>query len=171
MITFLELAQSRYSVRKYSDKPVEKEKLEQILKAAQAAPTACNYQPWRVSVLQSPEAIAKVRSLTRYAFNAPVVLFICANMDESWVGPDGHYAAPIDAAIVITHMMLEACDLGIGSCWVRGFDKNKIAEAYGLPANLEPVAFLPLGYPAEGSHPAKGWHDKRKSLEETVEWL
>ncbi|MBQ2312266.1 MAG: nitroreductase family protein, partial [Firmicutes bacterium] len=72
-MTFLDLAQSRYSVRKYSDKPVEKEKLEQILKAAQAAPTACNYQPWRVSVLQSPEAIAKVRSLTRYAFNAPVV--------------------------------------------------------------------------------------------------
>ena len=44
-------------------------------------------------------------------------------------------------------------------------------EAYGLPDNMEPVAFLPLGYPAEGSHPAKGWHDKRKSLEETVEWL
>ena len=171
MNTFLELAQSRYSVRKYAEKPIEPEKLEQILRAGQLAPTACTYQPQRIFVLQSPEAIAKVRGLTRYAFNAPVVLLICANMDESWVGVDGHYAAPIDAAIVITHMMLEAWDLGIGSCWVRGFDKNVIAAAYDLPSNLEPVAFLPLGYPAENSHPARGWHDKRKALEETVRYL
>ena len=171
MTTFLDLAQSRYSVRKYSDRPVEKEKLDAILKAAQAAPTACNYQPWRVWVLQSPEALAKVRGLTRYAFDAPVVLLILANMDESWVGVDGHQSAPTDAAIVITHMMMEAWDLGIGSCWVRGFNKNKIAAAYELPANLEPVAFLPLGYPADGSNPAKGWHDKRRPLDETVEWL
>ena len=171
MNSFIELAESRYSVRKYSERPIEKENLDMILRAGQVAPTACNYQPQLIFVLQSPEAVAKVRSLTPYAFNAPVILFICANMDESWVGPDDHYAAPTDAAIVITHMMLEAWDLGIGSCWVRGFDKNVIAKAFDLPDNLEPVAFLPLGYPAENSHPARGWHDKRKALEETVSYL
>ena len=171
MNSFIELAESRYSVRKYSDKPVEEEKLELILRAGQVAPTACNYQPQRIMVLRSAEALEKVRSLTPYAFNAPLVLLICANMEESWVGVDGHYSAPIDAAIVITHMMLEAWELGIGSCWVRGFDKNRIAEAFDLTDDLEPIAFLPLGYPAENSHPARGWHDKRKALEETVSYL
>ena len=170
---FMELAKERYSVRSYSGKPVEQEKIDLILKAAQLAPTAVNFQPQRIYVLKSEEAMAKINRLCRCIYGAPMVFLICSDERKTWKSQTerGYSSGEMDCSIVCTHMMLEAWDLGIGSCWVRGFDKNKIAEAYGLPENLEPVAFLPLGYPAEGSHPAKGWHDKRKSLEETVEWL
>ena len=82
-MTFMELAKNRYSERFFDPRPVEQEKLDQILEAGRIVPTACNYQPQRIMVLQSPEAVAKVRGLTRYAFNAPVVLLVCANMDEA----------------------------------------------------------------------------------------
>ena len=57
----------------------------------------------------------------------------------------------VDAAIVVTHMMMEAFDIGVGSCWVRGFDENTVRKVFGLADNLVPVAMLDLGYPAEGS--------------------
>ena len=124
MNTFFELAESRYSVRKFEEREIEEDQLERILRAGQIAPTGANRQPQRIFVLQSPEAIEKVRSLTRYAFNAPTVLLICADFDDAWTGVDGHNCAVTDAVIVITHMMLAAWDEGIGSCWVRGFEKN-----------------------------------------------
>ncbi|WP_310603705.1 nitroreductase family protein [Anaerosporobacter sp.] len=168
---FLELAESRYSVRQYSDKPIEQEKMKRILRAAQVAPTAANKQPQRIFVLQSDEALAKVKAITPYSFHAPTVLLICSDSRESWKAKDGHNSGPIDAAIAITHMMLEAFDEGIGSCWVRGFDKNVLAETFELPDYLEPVALLPIGYPAENSKPYPGAHDNRLPIEETVTYL
>ena len=168
---FLELAEARYSVRKYSGEPIAQEEMGRILQAGQVAPTAANKQPQRIYVLQSDEALAKVRGLTRFHFDAPVVLLICSDAERSHKMPDGHDCGPIDAAIVTTHMMLEAADLGIGTCWVRGFDKFAVADAFGLPDGVEPVAMLPMGYPAEDSHPWPGAHDKRLPLEETVAFL
>ncbi len=170
MNTFLELAESRYSVRKYDPRPIEKEKLDRILRAGQISPTAANRQPQKITVLQSAEAIEKVRQLTPYAFNAPTILMICADREEAWTAVDGHNSAYVDAAIVITQMMLQAWDEGIGSCWVRGFDKNKLVEAFDLPANLELVALLPIGYPAGNAKPA-AWHYSRKPLDEMVSYL
>lgn len=114
-MNFMELAKARYSVRKYSDKPIEKEKLDLILEAGRIAPTGHNNQPYRVYVLKSPEALEKVRGLTRCAFNAPVVLMVTVRKDEEWVNPFEHgiRAGEQDASIVATHMMLEAWELGI----------------------------------------------------------
>lgn len=168
---FLELAENRYSVRKYSDKPIEQEKLDRILRAGQVAPTAANAQPQRVFVIRSEDALAKIQALTPFHFNAPTVLLICADISRSWKAKDGHESGPVDAAIATTQMMLEAFDEGIGSCWVRGFDKNMVQEAFELPDHIEPVAMLPIGYPAEGSHPWPGAHDNRLPIEETVKYL
>ncbi len=167
---FLELAESRHSVRSYSDQPIENEKLEKILRAGQVAPTAANRQPQRIYVLKSPEAMETLRSTTPFAFNAPMALLVCADMETSWVGVDGHVSAPIDATIALTQMMLEAWNLGIGSLWVRGYDKNVISQAFNLPANYEPIAIMPLGYPSEKSAPHKIHYD-RKPLSETVSFL
>ena len=71
---FLEMAEQRYSVRKYSDRPIEKEKMDKVLRAGQVAPTAVNMQPQRVFVLQSPEALEKARNVTRFTFGAPTIL-------------------------------------------------------------------------------------------------
>ena len=99
------------------------------------------------------------------------MLLICTNTDESYKAMDGNDSGPVDAAIVVTHMMMEAFDIGVGSCWVRGFDENQVRKVFDLPANLVPVAMLDLGYPAPGSHPWPGGHDKRRPLTETVSYM
>ena len=108
--------------------------------------------------------------MKRYTFHAPVILLICAEMDEAWVGVDGHNAGPIDAAIAVTQMMLVAFDEGIGSCWVRGFDKNAVSKVFDLPEGLEPVAMLPIGYPDEKGLKVPSWHYDRKDISEFVEY-
>ena len=168
---FLELAADRYSVRSYSDRPLEPEKMDRILKAAQLAPTAVNYQPQKIFVLKSPEAIEKIRSLTQFAYDAPVVLLVCADMTRVWKSPreHGYDTGEMDASIVCTHMMLEAWELGIGSVLVRGFDSCQVAKAFDLPKHIKPICLLPIGYPSETSEPYAPWHDTFRPLNEIVE--
>lgn len=165
---FIELAESRYSLRKFSEKPVEKEKLDLILKAGRLAPTACNNQPQRILVIENEGALAKIRKSTRYHFNAPVVLLICYDTSLSWKRSfDGKDSGDIDASIVTTHLMLQAAELGLGTTWVGHFDPDAIREEFSLPEHMVPVALLPMGYPAEGAAP-NALHFKRKPAEETV---
>ncbi len=168
---FMELAEKRYSVRKYSDREIEQEKLDRILHAGLVAPTAANRVPQRVFVLKSDEAMQKARTVTRYCFNAPMALLICYDVQKSWKAADGHDSGHVDAAIAITQMMLEAFEEGIGSCWVRGFNRNDVIKVFELPDNLEPVALLPIGYPAEDSKPYPGAHEKRIPIEEMVKYI
>ena len=168
---FLELAADRYSVRSYSDRPIEPEKMERILKAGQLAPTAVNFQPQKIYVLKSPEAIGKIRSLTRFAYDAPVVLLVCADKTKVWRSPSehGYDTGEMDASIVCTHMMLEAWALGIGSVWVRGFDSRQVATVFDLPEQVQPICLLPIGYPSDESVPYEEWHSTFRPLSETVE--
>ena len=108
MQDFLQLASERYSVRKYCDKQIEDEKLEKILMAAQVAPTGNNFQPQRIFVIKSDEALEKIRSFTPYCFGAPIVLLVCYDKNVSWKTVDGHDAGLDDAVIATTQMMLEA---------------------------------------------------------------
>lgn len=168
---FLELAADRYSVRSYSDRPIEPEKMERILKAGQLAPTAVNFQPQKIYILKSPEAIGKIRSLTRFAYDAPVVLLVCADKTKVWRSPSehGYDTGEMDASIVCTHMMLEAWALGIGSVWVRGFDSRQVAKVFDLPEQVQPICLLPIGYPSDESVPYEEWHSTFRPLSETVE--
>lgn len=168
---FLELAADRYSVRSYSDRPIEPKKMERILKAGQLAPTAVNFQPQKIYVLKSPEAIGKIRSLTRFAYDAPVVLLVCADKTKVWRSPSehGYDTGEMDASIVCTHMMLEAWALGIGSVWVRGFDSRQVAKVFDLPEQVQPICLLPIGYPSDESVPYEEWHSTFRPLSETVE--
>lgn len=153
---FLELATSRYSVRDFSDKEVETEKIEKILEAAKVAPTAVNFQPQKLYVVKTPEAVARLASI-RPLFGAPMAIIVCYDDSVSWKNSrdNGHDSGEIDAAIVCTHMMLQAWELGIGSCWMGAFSPAAVAEAFGIPAGEHPVAILPLGYPAENCRPSE----------------
>ena len=165
-MNFLELAQTRYSVRSFSPQPVEQEKVDLLLRAAQAAPTAVNFQPYRILVLQEQEALTKLKDCTRYHFDAPLALVVLADHAVSWKRKyDGKDAAEVDAAIIGTHIMLQAVDLGLGSTWVGYFDPSALREAYHVPEKLEPIAIFPIGYPAEGCSPS-AQHTQRKPLEE-----
>lgn len=167
-MNFNDLAAKRYSVRKFTAQEVEKEKLEYVLKAGQLAPTATNAQPWRILVIKDRQARAKLRECTTYHFNAPVSLLVCARKDEAWNRPyDGKNSGDIDCSIVTTQMMLAAADIGLGTTWVMHFDPVRMREAFNIPASLEPVALLPMGYPADDAAPNPK-HLQRKPLEETV---
>ena len=167
MQSFLDLAKSRFSVRKFKPQPIETEKLTMILEAGRAAPTASNHQPQRIKVITDPEDLAKVDQCTTCRFNAPAVLLVCYDKAVSWTRKfDGASSGEVDAAIVTTHLMLEAQDLGIGSCWVMYFDPVKTAELFNLPENLVPIVMMPIGYPANDAMPAIG-HVQRKPLEDT----
>ena len=163
-----ELAKARYSVRKFADKPVEEEKLQKVLAAGALAPTAKNQQPQKIYVLESAEAIEKIRGITRCAFDAPVVLLVCGDKEKAWTNPfNDRNSAEMDCSIVTTQMMLQAQELGLGTCWVCWFDTALTKQTFGIPENEEVFALLPLGYPAESSHPS-AMHDSRKPLDETV---
>ena len=169
---FLELAKERFSVRNYTDQQIEQEKLDMILEAARIAPTAANNQPQRIYVLQSEEAVAKIRSITRCAFNAPTVLLIGYDENEDWKNAleDGIHSGEEDASIVATHMMLEAWNLGIGSCWVNVFPNTDTAKAFGLPESVKLVLVMPMGYAAENTKPAPK-HANKKELGDFVQVL
>ncbi len=153
-MNFFDLAKERYSVRKFADKKVEQEKIERILKAGHAAPTACNNQPQKIYLLQSDAALAKLKTVTRCHFDAPLAMLVCYDKSLSWNRKyDGKDSGDIDAAIVTTHMMLQAYELGIGSTWVMHYDPVKAKEAFALPDNLESTAILVMGYPAEDAAP------------------
>ena len=155
-MSFLELAEARYSVRQYAKTPVEQEKIDCILEAAKLAPTAKNLQPQFIYVLKSTEAIAKVNEVSSCAYNAPVVFIVCYDKDTAWKNPlnGDRSSGEMDASIVGTHMMLEAASQGLGTCWVGWFDPAAVSKAFDIPDNLYPAFMLDCGYPADGSKPS-----------------
>ena len=168
-MSFLHLAkQQRFSVRKFKDRPVEKEKLDLILEAGRIAPTGCNYQPQRIMVIEDAAAYEKLKPCTQCHFNAPVVLMICYDKTTVWKNKtNGTVGGDVDASIVVTHMMLQAAELGLGTTWVGAFNHQKARELFDIPDYLVPVALLPIGYPAEGVEPHP-WHFRRFDMEHTV---
>ena len=135
-MSFADLTLERYSCRKYEKRVVEPEKLDAILEAGRLAPTACNNHPVRVLPCTTPELLEKAAACQpRFArdgsvFGAPVVLLVCGVDDDAWVRPyDQMNAAPIDTAIVCDQMMMQATELGLGTCWVCHF-KPEIARSW-----------------------------------------
>lgn len=169
MDSFMELAQERYSVRSYEDRPVEQEKLDLILEAARIAPSTANHQSTRVYVARSEEALAVVRRATTNHYGARTVLVFTYSRDEECHKhyQDDYTTGPQDASIAATHAMLEAWDLGVGSCWVNFYDPAVIREGLGIPAREVPVLLLLLGYASESAKPAS-LHAKKKSIAELV---
>ncbi len=165
---FEKLITERYSVRKFRPEHLSEESILKILDAAHKAPTGCNYQPQRILVLNTDEGVEKLKKCTKCHFNAPAAMLVCYNEEESWKRVyDGALSAPVDAAIVATHMMLAAHNVGVGSCWVMHFDPTAIKEEFGIPDNIKPLALLVMGYPAEESVPG-GFHNEFRPLEEVV---
>ena len=104
-------------------------------------------------------------------FHPPVILAVAYDAQEAWKREDdGKNHGEIDAALAVMQMMLQAAELGLGTTYVGMFDPQKLLAAFPEMAGLTPIAMLPLGYPAEGAHPAR-LHAQRKPLEETVRYL
>ncbi len=160
---FLPLARERYSCRAFQSVPLTDIQINHILEAARLAPTAANKQPVHVWVVKSPEALEKLKGATDYTYGAPVVFMVGAKPEAAWVRKyDGKNGAEVDAAIVGTHIMLEASALGLGNVWVGSFNPAVIKADFPETAGYEIVALFPVGHPAAQPGPN---HDKRQSKE------
>ena len=172
-MTFSELVKSRYSCRKFSDKPVEEDKLTAILNAGLSAPTAKNIQPVKIWVIKSPEALEKIKSSTPFPWlkNVQIVLAVGGTEDGAFVRPsDNRNFADVDATIVATHIVLAVEAEGLGTTWVGYFDEPKVKELFPEMKDYDLVALFPIGYPAEDAMPADR-HYLRKSMTEMVSVL
>ncbi len=165
---FEKLIDERFSVRSFKAEHLPQEVIDKILKAGHKAPTGCNYQPQRILVLNSDEAILKLKECTKCHFNAPTAMLICHNKEESWVRKyDGALSSPVDAVIVTTYMMLACQNEGVGSCWVMHFDPKAMREKFNIPENIEPAALLVMGYPSDSAKPLD-LHFNFRPMNETV---
>ena len=150
-MTFSELIRTRYSVRAYKPDPVEDDVLQQVLEAARLAPTAANRQPFQLLVIHTAGREEELRRIYHrdWFVQAPLVICACGVPTQSWVRGDGKKTTDVDVAIVMDHLILAATELGLGTCWVAAFDPAAAREVLGLPEGVEPIAFTPLGYPAD----------------------
>ena len=150
---FMDLAMKRYSVRHYEQRPVEQEKIDAIVEAGRLAPTAHNNHPVRVVVCDTPERLAKAALCEpRFErdgsiFGAPLAFVVCVKPDVAWTRSyDDMNSAHIDASIVCDQMMMQATDLGLGTCWVCAFDPEVAKREFNLPEGVEPINILVAGY-------------------------
>ena len=141
-----EAIQKRYSCRKYLEKDIPKDLILKILEAARLAPSAGNIQPWFFIIVndkEKKEIIAKSGRWASFIEKAPIVIVGCGNKEAS---PKWY---EVDVSIAMEHMVLEATELGLGTCWVGSFDEKKVKEILKIPEKYEVIALLAIGYPAE----------------------
>jgi nitroreductase len=141
---------SRYSCRSYEDKPLEKKKLELILEAARQAPSAKNLQDWRLVVITDKDArkkLAVAANNQTFLENAGAIVVACTVSDH--VMRCGQAVGPIDVAIAIEHMCLQATELGLATCWIGSFYPDKVKPIVGIPEDVTVIELLAIGYPAD----------------------
>ncbi len=167
---FLDLAKLRYSSRNYKDKAVEKDKLDKILEAARIAPSASNRQPWHFIVIEDKNTLKELWTTYQREWlrSAPMILVCCGDHENVWIrSHDNKDHLDIDLSIAIDHMTLQATELDLATCWICHFDIEKTKQIFNLPDHIEPIALLPVGYPADEVDTNR--HDtKRKTIDEIV---
>lgn len=150
---FFDVIKTRNCIRNYIDQPVEPEKLEQIMTAGRLAPSWRNGQCWKFIVVTDP---ARKKELIRSTslFNQSwmgkeyAIIVACADPTRSGQRNDQQYYL-VDVAIAMEHVVLAATALGLGTCWIGGFEENRVKSVLGIPANHRVVALTTLGYPSE----------------------
>ena len=158
---FQELIQKRQSVRKYSTKPVEKEKIEQLIEAVHISPSACNSQPWRIIIVDNPELKNEVAKATfntaitfnKFAIEAPVIAVLViekAKLIAQIGGSIKNQEYPLyDIGIAAAHFCLQATDLGLGTCMIGWFDEKKIKQLLKIPESRKIGLVITIGYAPE----------------------
>jgi nitroreductase len=166
---FFKVVEERRSMRAFAAVPVEEEKLKRILEVVNRAPSAGNLQGYEIFVVRKAEqkqALVKASYNQKFIAEAPVVLIFCANPARSAVRyrerGENLYSLQ-DATIACTYAMLAATALGLSTVWVGAFEEKAVREAVDIPADLVPVAILPIGYAGEKPHSTP-----RRRLEEMV---
>ena len=141
---------NRYSCRQYLDKPIEQRDLQTIFEAARQAPSAKNLQDWRFVVVTAKEAKRKLAAAANnqtFIQDAGAVIVACTVSSE--VMRCGQAIGPIDVAIAMEHICLQATELGLATCWIGSFYPDKVRPIVGIPDQVTIVELMALGYPAD----------------------
>lgn len=172
----LNVIKERKSVRKYKDKTVEREKVDQLLEAGALAPTAGNCQPWKFIVIKDQAVMQELIDEAISKFNAswlskgvPLMIAVCGNPAESAAryGDRGRYIYVVqDTAAAIENIMLAATDMGLGTCWLGAFDELKVNDILNIEPEYRTLGIIAAGYPAE-----EGERPSRKELSKIVEYI
>jgi nitroreductase len=163
-MTVLDAIRKRYSCRAYQDKSIERDKLDCILEAARLAPSARNMQDWRFVVVTDKAIKSKVAGTTNRPEvfeKAGAIIAACSNSD--YVMRCGQAIGPIDVAIALEHISLQAADLGLGTCWIGSFDAGRVRQILTIPKDVAIIELMAVGYPAD-SKP----EPKREPMEKIV---
>lgn len=167
---FIDLVKKRYSVRSYSERQVEKEKIDYVMECVRLSPSAVNFQPWHFYIVTDSARLEALKSAYKREWiqSAPCIIVACANHGESWHRrADNKDHADIDLAIAIEHLCLAAAEQGLGTCWVCNFDSVLCHEVMELPDDVEPIALVPIGYTPDTEVPEK----KRKPMDEICTYI
>ena len=153
---------ARRSIRQFQPRAVEREKIDALLRAAMAAPSACNLQPWAFVVVDQPEGLKSVREAAQHGrYETPLAIAVLGMPGHiPWDG-DGWQQ---DCGAAMENMLLAAVEMGLGSVWIGGFDAEALKAALAIPEGVEPMAIAYIGYPAEQKAPRTYY------TEEAVHW-
>lgn len=161
---------SRRSIRKYEDKPVDREMIKALIRTAQYAPSAHNTQPWEFFVIEDKEALKDLRHIQRsasFAENAPLAILVCGDKNKSFSREkEGWSYIDIDCSAATENLLLAAHALGLGACWCGATPMTKpmaaLSERFNLPENIKPFSIVVVGYPAEESKLSGERYDESK---------
>lgn len=175
---FIEVIKSRKSVRSFIKKDISQDKIEYICNCARLAPSWMNKQCWHFIVVKNPEKInnlAKASIINRWLKKVPIIIIACADPLSSGKKNEIDYSN-VDVAIAFEHMILAATDIGLGTCWIGGFDNEKVKRILEIPPRIKIIAMTPIGYPLnEEKIIDRGKkiiirNTKRKSLSEIIHY-
>ncbi|MBQ7372960.1 MAG: nitroreductase family protein [Clostridia bacterium] len=162
---FEKICKERYSVRSFSSKPVEDEKIAKILEMVRLSPTARNNQPYEILYAKTPEAIEKLKVARDGFFGAPLVFLICSIDEKRWHNrQSGREFTLQDIGIVATTLMYACTEVGLGSVYVCAFDPIKAKEGLNLDG-ITPECMMVVGYPSDDAKPSQ-MHLDRRNIEE-----
>jgi nitroreductase len=154
-MTVFEAIEKRYSCRAYQGRPIEAEKLGRILESARLAPSAKNLQDWRFVVVTEPEKrtrLAEAACDQKFLARAGAIIVGCSNSAEIMRG--GQAVAPIDVAIAMEHIALQAVEEGLATCWIGAFYEEKVRSIVGIPNDIQIIELMGIGYPADSPRAA-----------------
>jgi nitroreductase len=166
-MSVLKIIKERRSVRRYKHEPIPEEVLHRVLEAARFSPSGKNLQPWKFILVRDDmvkKRLAEASFGQSFIAGAPIVVVACGFPDECYSRMGNYMKSwPVDVAIAVEHLILQAQEDGLGTCWIGAFEEKEVKLILQIPDNVKVLALTPLGYPDESPR-SRG----RKSLSEIV---
>ncbi len=166
-MSVLRIIKERRSVRRYKPDPIPPEALLRVLEAARFSPSGKNLQPWKFILVRDSQVkrrLAEASVGQSFIAGAPIVVVACGFPDECYSRMGNYMKSwPVDVAIALEHLILQAQEEGLGTCWIGAFEEKEVKRILQIPDNVKVLALTPLGFPDE-----KPSSRGRKSLNEIV---